>query len=90
MEKAILKNKFEDYTKQEFLVFLQMINTAIEDEPDNVLVPLMELFEKITEHPSGSDLFFRPQGSNRGEPEQVLEIVETWRLANGKLGFKAN
>lgn len=34
-----------------------MIDTAIEDEPDNVLVPLIEHFEKITEHPSGSDLF---------------------------------
>lgn len=90
MEKTILKNKFEDYTKQEFLAFLQVIDTAIEDEPDNVLVPLIEHFEKITEHPSGSDLFFRPQGSDRGEPEQVLEIVETWRLANGKEGFKAS
>lgn len=90
MEKTALKNKFEDYTKQEFLAFLQVINTAIEDEPDNVLVPLIEHFEKITEHPSGSDLFFRPQGSNRGEPEQVLEIVEMWRLANSKKGFKAS
>lgn len=84
----ILKDNYHDYTEQEFLDFLLEINRAIEDEPDRILDPLIDHFERVTEHPSGSDLFFRPVGSNVGEPSEVLEIVKAWRLANGKEGFK--
>ncbi|AVF54397.1 bacteriocin immunity protein [Pseudomonas fulva] len=84
----ILKGSYRDYTEQEFLDFLLEINRAIEDEPDRILDPLLEHFERITEHPSGSDLFFRPVGSNTGAPGEVLEIVKAWRLANEKESFK--
>ncbi|MFJ3075787.1 bacteriocin immunity protein [Pseudomonas sp. NPDC087029] len=85
----ILKDQITDYTEQEFVEFLYEINRAIEDEPDKILIPLIGHFEKITEHPSGSDLFFRPQGSSQGEPEQVLKIIKDWRLANNKEGFRS-
>ncbi|MBK5012657.1 bacteriocin immunity protein [Pseudomonas sp. S60] len=84
----ILKENYQNYTEEEFNDLLMEIHRAIEDEPDRVLIPLMEHFERITEHPSGSDLFFRPAGGNTGEPGEVLGIVKAWRLANEKEGFK--
>ncbi|WP_236409828.1 bacteriocin immunity protein [Pseudomonas sp. S31] len=86
--KMTTKSELEQYTEQEFRAFLHEIHRAIEDEPDSKLTPLIEHFEKITEHPAGSDLFFRPEGSNQGEPEQVLAIIKEWRAANGKADFK--
>lgn len=52
----ILKDQITDYTAQEFVEFLYEINRAIEDEPDKILTPLIEHFEKITEHPSGRSI----------------------------------
>ncbi|MFJ3075788.1 bacteriocin immunity protein [Pseudomonas sp. NPDC087029] len=84
----ILKENLSDYTEQEFLEFLAEIDRANEDEPDAVLAPLLLHFRKITEHPSGINLLYKPASSKEGEPEEILRIVKEWRLANGKDGFK--
>ena len=84
----IFKEKLGEYTEQEFLEFLHEIDEANDNEPDEVLTPLLLHFRKITEHPSGIDLLYRPATEYEGEPEQVLKIVKAWRLANGKEGFK--
>jgi len=84
----IKKSKLSDYTEKEFLALIQEIDRANEDEPDHVLGSLLDHFSKITEHPSGYDLLYRPTTKEDGKPEQVLKIVKAWRLANGKEGFK--
>lgn len=84
----ILKEHLSDYTEQEFLDFINEIDRANEDEPDEVLGLLLQHFRKITEHPSGINLLYRPASKKDGEPEQILRIIKEWRAANGKDGFK--
>ncbi|PYB81917.1 colicin immunity protein [Pseudomonas sp. LB-090624] len=82
------KTKLSDYTENEFLALIIEIHRANLEEPDHVLGGLLDHFSKITEHPSGYDLLYRPNPKENGRPEKVLEIVKQWRLANGKDGFK--
>ncbi|MFJ4155798.1 bacteriocin immunity protein [Pseudomonas sp. NPDC089752] len=84
-----LKENLSDYTEQEFLEFLSEIDRANEDEPDEVLTPLLQHFRKVTEHPSGINLLYRPATPEDGKPEKIIEIIKSWRLANGKIGFKS-
>ncbi|MFK0313573.1 bacteriocin immunity protein [Pseudomonas sp. NPDC090233] len=83
------KLKLSDYSEQEFLEFLYEIDRANDDEPDEVLFPLLTHFISITEHPSGTNLLYRPTSPEDGKPEKILEIVKTWRSANGKDGFRS-
>ncbi|MCI0912717.1 MULTISPECIES: bacteriocin immunity protein [Pseudomonas] len=85
-----LKTNYHDYTELEFIEFLKEIYRANTEEPDDVLDPLLEHFSAITEHPSGTDLIYWPENDEQGEPEAVLNIIKTWRAANGKPGFKDN
>jgi Colicin immunity protein / pyocin immunity protein. len=45
-------------------------------------------FERITEHPSGSDLIYYPEPGVENFPEGIVKTVKEWRAANGKPGFK--
>ena len=83
-----LKPSYDDYTESEFIDLLKEIYRANAEEPDGILDPLLEHFSKITEHPSGTDLIYWPENDAQGELEAVLNIVKTWRAANGKPGFK--
>lgn len=83
-----LKYKLSDYTEQEFLAFLHEIERANEDEPEEVLSPLLMHFRNVTEHPSGINLIYRAATEEDGELEQIIRIVKEWRLANGKDSFK--
>jgi len=79
--------RIEDFTREEFLSFLRGIfdvskNRDIHDE-------LIDQFEDISQHPSGSDLFFYPENSEDSTPERIVEIVEQWRARNGLPGFKS-
>lgn len=84
-----MKISLQDYTEQEFLEFVRKIfnsdfsTEALEDEA-------MSEFERLTEHPDGSDVICYPKPSQKDSPEGVLEIVKEWRKANGKPGFKAD
>lgn len=81
------KTKLNDYSEKEFLDLIHEIIRANEEEPDDVLGKLLDHFSTITEHPSGYDLIYRPSSQKDGEPEQILQIIKEWRLANGKDGF---
>jgi len=50
---------------------------------------LIDLFEKLSKHPNGSDLIFYPENSEDSTPERIVEIVEQWRARNGLPGFKS-
>ncbi|WP_313741600.1 bacteriocin immunity protein [Pseudomonas sp.] len=96
------KTKLEEYTESEFLEFLNIFFTSEEPEESTedddkaldaldaheaYVDSLVEHFEMITEHPSGSDLIFYPE-KGEGSPEAIIENVKKWRAANGKSGFK--
>ncbi|MGN1620181.1 bacteriocin immunity protein, partial [Yersinia enterocolitica] len=55
---------------------------------DYVLDELLEHFERITEHPKGTDLIYYPPSDSECTPEKILETVKKWRAENGKPGFK--
>lgn len=84
----ILKDRLSEYTEKDFLELLQEINRANEDEEDRILTPLLEHFEKVTEHPAGTDLIYWAETDELSKPEQILRIIREWRSATGKDGFK--
>ncbi|WP_445009190.1 bacteriocin immunity protein [Pseudomonas faucium] len=69
----ILKENLSDYTEQEFLEFLAEIDRANEDEPDEVLTPLLQHFRKVTEHPSGINLLYKLRPAKRVSQRKYSE-----------------
>jgi len=79
--------RIEDLTREEFLSFVRGIfdvskNRDIHDE-------LIDQFEDISQHPSGSDLLFYPENPEDSTPERVVEIVDQCRARSGLPGFKS-
>ena len=81
-----LKHSISDYTEAEFLEFVKKICRAegATEEDDNKLV---REFERLTEHPDGSDLIYYPEGNNDGSATAIIKEVKEWRAKNGKPGF---
>ncbi|MFF7706121.1 bacteriocin immunity protein [Pseudomonas sp. NPDC007930] len=82
-----MKEKFEDYTEQEFLQFVGDILGGKADS-DLELNQWLDHFDDITEHPDQSDVIFFPAEGEDESPQGVLQRVKEWRAANGKPGFK--
>ncbi|WP_413734796.1 bacteriocin immunity protein [Sodalis sp. RH21] len=84
--------KYEDYTEEEFRNFLnefhlkesKLSGVALEIYIDK----LIDHFEKITEHPLGSDLIYYPNAEQGNGIDGILSEVKQWRAKNGKPGFK--
>ena len=83
-----LKTSFAEYTESEFLELIYKIIAVNGVQGDEVLIPLLDHFESISEHPSGTDLFFWPAPGHGDTPEDILREVKAWREQNGKPGFK--
>ncbi|EIY2811650.1 bacteriocin immunity protein [Escherichia coli] len=83
-----LKNSISDYTEAEFIDFLKEIEKENSAETDDVLDILLEHFEKVTEHPDGTDLIYYPRDNREDSPEGIVKEIKEWRAANGKPGFK--
>lgn len=82
-----LKNNITDYTESEFLKLLTIIcnaDTASEEEQ----IKFVTHFEKVTEHPSGSDLIYYPEDGADDSAVGILKTVKEWRAKNGKPSFK--
>ncbi|MDT9675012.1 bacteriocin immunity protein [Pseudomonas sp. JV414] len=76
-----------DYTEEEFLEFLtEICKSEYLTEKDQIEAVL--LFEKLTEHPDGSDLIYYADSDEDSTPEAIIKKVKVWRAANGKPGFK--
>lgn len=88
----IFKEKLEDYTEAEFLEFLN----AFVSNPENLegkeygkyIDRLVNHFERVTEHPAGSDVIFYPDEGCEDTPESKLKVIKEWRAENGKPGFR--
>jgi len=82
-----LWDKLEQYTEIEFTELVEdiwFVNVESEAMHDELLLH----FEKVSEHPQGSDLIYYPLEGEDSSPTGIVESVKAWRAANGKPGFK--
>ncbi|EIK97673.1 colicin immunity protein/pyocin immunity protein [Pseudomonas sp. M47T1] len=89
MTDPLLKDSLSDYTEAEFTRLLEALaaedlNGTTDDKADRLLLH----FEKVSQHPSGSDLIYYPEPGADSSPLGVVRIVKQWRAANGLPGFK--
>lgn len=83
-----LKNSIRDYTESEFIDFINEIYKENASETDDKLDVLLNHFEKITEHPDGTDLIYYAKSDSDSTPIAITKIIKEWRAKNGKPGFK--
>lgn len=83
-----MEKRISEYTEAEFISFLQEIFTANKNAPDEVLDPMLDTLEQLTEHPAGPDLIYYPEEVADHSPEGITQTVKEWRAANGLPGFK--
>ena len=79
--------RLEDYTETDFLLFLKSVCDAGYQSEEEQIAAVLE-FERVTEHPDGSDLIYYADSNEDATPEAVMKKVKEWRAANGKPGFK--
>jgi hypothetical protein len=84
-----LKKTFSDYTETQFIQFMREVFSANDGAPDEVLDPLLDEFERLTEHPSGAELIYYPEDEDHCTPEGITKTIKQWREANGLPGFKS-
>lgn len=86
-----MKSTISDYTEGEFLEFLEGIASV-----DSSLYPsershtnaILE-FERLSQHPLGSDLLYRPTKHGLADSlDEVIRVVKEWRAEQGLPGFK--
>jgi hypothetical protein len=81
-----MKKTISDMTEKEFLDFIVALSEGDYPSEEADIEAVLE-FEKISEHPAGSDLLFYPEPGKESS-EAILIEIKTWRAANGKTGFK--
>ncbi|MDZ3991117.1 bacteriocin immunity protein [Pseudomonas sp. Teo4] len=81
-----MKKTIADFTETEFLNFVIKIY-EVDYPTDKTHTDAIFEFERLSEHPKKSDLIFYPDHGKSG-PASIVEEVKSWRLANGKPGFK--
>ncbi|MBV4413706.1 bacteriocin immunity protein [Enterobacteriaceae bacterium YMB-R22] len=81
------KKSISDYTEQEFLALVSRIYNAEGESEEEDVNNLLE-FERLCEHPDGSDLIYYPREGREDSPEGVVKEVKEWRQAHSKPGFK--
>jgi hypothetical protein len=86
--KMTFKKKLEDYTESEYKTLIQRLFTG-DYTSEAELDEIVETIVNTSEHPNGSDVMYYPSAGAEDSPEGVLNTIKTWRVANGKPGFKA-
>ncbi|HDS1735908.1 MULTISPECIES: bacteriocin immunity protein [Pseudomonas] len=81
-----MKKSISEITESEFLLFVRKICT-VDYDTDEDHRSAVHHFERISQHPAGSDLFFYPE-PGKDSPELIVAEVKAWRLRNDKPGFK--
>ncbi|MGU9856164.1 bacteriocin immunity protein [Pseudomonas sp. LF245] len=83
-----MKTSISDYTESEFLNFvISLCDSSIRNEEEDV--KMVFEFERLAEHPEGSDLIYYPRKDREDSPQGIVKEIKEWRLTNGKPGFKA-
>ncbi|MCD9117554.1 bacteriocin immunity protein [Pseudomonas bijieensis] len=81
-----MKKSITDITEKEFLAFVVEISEGNYHSEEADVEAVLE-FERISEHPAGSDLLFYPEPGKEGS-EAIVNEIKNWRTANGKPGFR--
>lgn len=82
-----LKQNLEDYTEPEFLHFVKKIWAV--DVPEDEHDQLVMHFDKVSQHPMGSDiLFYSEDYGNKPSPEGAVVSLKLFRANKGLPGFK--
>jgi protoporphyrinogen oxidase len=90
MTDTLLKNSLSEYTEAEFIELLKELAKEDEEaETDDRAGLLLLHFEKISEHPAGSDLIYYPEDGADNSPEGIARTVKKWRATQGLPGFKS-
>ncbi|MFK0345089.1 bacteriocin immunity protein [Pseudomonas asiatica] len=88
----MLKQSLTEYTEPEFLALVSDLyadRTGLKGaELEKHRIDIVLLFEKLTEHPDGSDVIYYPPDGADVSPQGVVNRIKEWRAANGKPGFK--
>lgn len=82
------EKKISDFTEKDFVSWVAKIIRAdfsSEKENDDAIFQ----FARLTEHPAGWNLIFRPEAGSDASAEGIVNTVKQWRAAHGKPGFKA-
>lgn len=82
----VAHKEITDFTEAEFLRFVEGIcDDTYPSEKAHMAA--VAKFERISEHPSGSDLIYYPEEGKCG-PLAIVKEVKEWRKANGKPVFR--
>ncbi|WP_192981943.1 bacteriocin immunity protein [Pseudomonas sp. EggHat1] len=80
------KDSLSEYTELEFIELVRSIGRCkSESERDE----LLDHWERLVQHPAGTDLLYYPEDGVDDSPEGVTRTVKGWRAANGLPGFKS-
>jgi hypothetical protein len=80
-----IKSNLSEYTRQEFKALIGAIDDARTEEDRGELV---EHFNKIVPHPSGSDLLFYPDDGADDSPEGIVQTINDYCISKGLQGFR--
>ncbi|POT54949.1 bacteriocin immunity protein [Citrobacter amalonaticus] len=83
----VTHKEITDFTEAEFLSFVEDICNDTYPSEKAHMAAVAE-FERLSEHPSGSDLIYYPE-EGKGGPIAVVQEIKEWRKANDKPGFRS-
>ena len=83
-----MKNSITEYFESEFLQLVKKICAVVDYPTDQEHIDAVIYFEKITEHPDGSDLLCYPKKEGDDTPENIVKIVKEWRFSQNLPCFK--
>ncbi|MFK3972644.1 bacteriocin immunity protein [Pseudomonas sp. NPDC087358] len=78
----------QQITEEDFLKLVKEICSAehmTERQHTNAILE----FERLCEHPDGSDLIYYPKPLADNSPAGIVKTIKEWRVENGKPGFKS-
>jgi hypothetical protein len=84
------EKKFESYTEQEFIEFINKVTDFKNMKSEQQSNELTLQFHRICPHPAGAALIFWPESEGLDSPENIIRIIKEWCEANGKPGFKSD
>lgn len=77
----------QDIAEADFLELVRKI-CVVDYKTEYQHTQAVMTFERLSEHPDGSDLIYYPKPNADDSPEGIVREVKRWRAANGKAGFK--
>lgn len=79
MHEALKKKALADFTRAEFLQFVDDTSRVIEPENNDLWV---DHFISLVPHPAGSDLLFWPEEGADDSPEGIVAEIERYCIQN--------